>query len=115
MNYETTKKLILPAGLALALVLALGWNRDSSAQYLQNAKGGAGGGKGWYGEFANLLGTQGDKNMLLEAHVLTAKEGELIGKVVGSTDAFLVLKAQNQRDLYYITWDDVVWVTARPN
>lgn len=109
------KKLLVPACLIAAFVVALGWNRDSSAQYLQNAKGGSGGGKGWYGEFSNLLGANGDKNMLLEAHVITAKEGDLMGKVVGSTDAFLILKAQNQRDLYFITWDDVIWVTARPN
>ncbi|HWL93461.1 MAG TPA: hypothetical protein VNT79_07985 [Phycisphaerae bacterium] len=109
-------KILAVAVMAAALCVVYGWNRESSAQnYLAQAKGKGAAAQGWYGEFADLLGAHGDKAMMLEAHVHSSKEGELIGKVVASNDAFLILKAQDQRNLYFVTWDDVTWVTARPN
>lgn len=99
----------------IVFCIALGWERQTNAQnYLAQAKGGAGA-KGWYGEFDALLGAHGDRNMMLEAHVVSAKQGDLIGKVVASTDAFLIMKAQDQKTVYFVTWDDVIWITARPN
>lgn len=95
--------------VALALFIGLGWNQASPAQSLRpSAKGG-------YGEFDSLLAKHGDKNMLLEVCVNTVSKGEILGKVVQSTDTLLWLKAQSGRDLYIVTWDDVIWITARPN
>ncbi len=113
---SVSAKITALAVAASLFCVALGWDRQTSAQnYLAQAKGGGAGAKGWYGEFDALLGTHGDKNMMLEAHVVSAKQGDLIGKVVASTDAFLIMKAQDQRTMYFITWDDVIWITARPN
>ncbi len=109
MHKANRAGVILLAAVAMALVIGLGWNQTSPAQSLgRSAKGG-------YVEFDALLAKHGDKNMLLEARVHTAKKGEILGKVVQSTEAFLWLKAQNGRDLYIVTWDDVIWITARPN
>ncbi|MFQ5502288.1 MAG: hypothetical protein ACE5EQ_08300 [Phycisphaerae bacterium] len=98
-------------GLSLGLAIALGWNRTTPAQSLGRAQ------KGSYAEFQPLLGKHGDKGMLLEVHIVNRQQGkgEILGKVVQSTESLLVLKAQNQRDLYFVTWDDVIWITARPN
>ncbi len=110
MNRRTATRITLLGAFALALVVALGWNARSPAQLGRAGKGG-------YADFDALLTKNGDKNMLLEVHIVTVKqgEGELLGKLVQSTDEFLVLKAQNGQDLYFVTWDDVIWVTARPN
>ncbi len=101
---------------ALALVIALGWNQIGSAQLLKG-KGGGSGLRYNYGEFASLLAKHGDRSMLLEVHVykIETGKGEIIGKLVSSTDAFLVMKAQNGQDLQIVTWDDVIWIGARPN
>ncbi len=109
MHKANRTSIILLATVAAALVVALGWNQTSPAQSLRRPA------KGGYGEFASLLAKHGDKNMLLEARVHTAKQGEILGKVVQSTEAFLWLKAQDGRNLYIVTWDDVIWITARPN
>ena len=109
MHNTNRASMLLLAAIPLALVIGLGWNQTSPAQSLRRPA------KGGYGEFAALLAKHGNKNMLLEARVHTAAKGEILGKVVQSTDAFLWLKAQNGRDLYIVTWDDVIWITARPN
>lgn len=109
MNKRNVSSVILLVVMAMTLIIALGWNHSSPAQSLRR------GAIGSCGEFESLLTKHGDKNMLLDVRVVTAKKGEILGKVVQATDAFLVLKAQNGRDLYFITWDDVLWLTARPN
>ncbi|MFQ5411788.1 MAG: hypothetical protein ACE5EC_05805 [Phycisphaerae bacterium] len=98
-------------GIALVLVVMLGWSQSAPAQGLMRPA------RGGYGEFGSLLGKHGEKSMLLEVHIANLQQGkgEVIGKLVQSTETLLVLKAQNQRDLYFITWDDVIWITARPN
>ncbi|MBK8271120.1 MAG: hypothetical protein IPK83_23520 [Planctomycetes bacterium] len=88
-------------------------NANTSAQNL--LKPASGGQKGWYGEFQSLLASHGNANMKLEAHVVTANQGDLIGTLSGSTDAFLIMKGQGEGRVYFITWDDVIWITARPN
>lgn len=97
--------------LAAVAVALLGWGRTSPAQSLRPAK------KGGYAEFQSLLSKHGDKGMLLEVHLFKLQQGkgEILGKLVQSTEAMLVLKAQNQQDLYFVTWDDILWITARPN
>jgi hypothetical protein len=112
MNPRTTKILAICA-VSLALAVALGWNQNSTAQNLLKPSGG--GQKGWYGEFQSLLASHGNANMKLEAHVVTANQGDLIGTLSGSTDAFLIMKGQGEGRVYFITWDDVIWITARPN
>lgn len=112
MNMKWTRVALI-AAFALAFGIAVGWNQNSSAQNL--LKPASGGQKGWYGEFQSLLGTHGQSNMKLEAHVVTANQGDLIGTLSGSTDAFLIMKGQGEGRVYFITWDDVIWITARPN
>lgn len=91
-----------------ALVVAMGWNQSSPAQLMTAGKGG-------YADFEPLITKHGDKGMLLEVRCETVGKGEILGKVVQATNEFLVLKAQNGQDLYFVTWDDVVWIIARPN
>ncbi len=115
MDKRNGTRLVVIALFAVALVVALGWNMSSSAQLM---KGRSGSDLRYnYGEFASLLGKHGDKGMLLEVHIarIETGKGEVIGKLVHSTDAFLIMKAQNGRDLQVITWDDVIWIGARPN
>ncbi len=108
MLKHRTGGLVAVTGLAVALFVALGWNQSSPAQLMAAGKGG-------YADFEPLITKHGDKGMLLEVHVLTGSKGEILGKVAQATNEFLVLKAQNGQDLYFVTWDDVVWITARPN
>ena len=97
----------------LVLIVAMGWNQTSPAQGLSRQ------GKGNKGAFEALLTKHGSKGMLLEIHIRVAgpkiDKVEILGKVVKSTDAFLVVQAQNQRDLSFIPWEHVLWITARPN
>ncbi|MBX3394235.1 MAG: hypothetical protein KF841_02590 [Phycisphaerae bacterium] len=112
MNTKWTRIFVV-AVAALLIGVAIGWNQTSPAQTLM--KPASGGQKGWYGEFASLLGSHGNANMKLEVHATTASQGELIGTLSGSTDAFLIVKGLGEGKVYFITWDDVIWITARPN
>lgn len=68
--------------------------------------------------FEPLLARHGDKGMMLTVEILVAgpkiDKEEVIGKLVEATDALLVVKLQNQRDLVFIPWNRVLTVTARP-
>lgn len=115
MDKRNGTRLLVVALFATAIVAALGWNMSSSAQLLKDR-----GGSDLrynYGEFGSLLTKHGDKGMSLEVHIANIEtgKGEVIGKLVHATDAFLIMQAQNGRDLQVITWDDVVWIGARPN
>lgn len=69
--------------------------------------------------FEGLLGKYGDGGMLLEVQIRVAGPNidkvEVLGKFVDSTDSFLVVKLQNQRDLVFIPWEHVLYITGRPN
>lgn len=71
------------------------------------------------GGFEALLTTHGNKNMLLAVQVRVAgpkvDSVEHIGRIVQSTDSFLVIKLQNQQDLIFIPWEHVLWIAARPS
>ncbi len=99
--------------IAALVVVALGWNQPSPAQNLL-AKGGKG-----MATFGSLLTKHGDKGMLLEIHMRVAEphvdKFTTLAKFVEATEDFLIVKLQNGQDLQFITWDDVLWITARPN
>ena len=103
---------------AVLAFIGLGWHQNSTAQSrLGGLKGGSSGpGKG---AFQQLLSTHGDKAMMLEVHIRVAgpkiDKVEVLGKLVESTNAFLVVKMQNQRDLVFIPWEHVLWIQARPS
>ena len=71
------------------------------------------------GGFEALLNTHGNKNMLLAVQVRVAgpkvDSVEHIGKLVQSTESFLVIKLQNQQDLVFVPWEHVLWIVARPS
>jgi hypothetical protein len=106
--------------VAFAVLAFLGWQAASQAQ-----PGGsspmklAGNAKETKGGFEGLLSTHGAKTMLLAVQVRVAgpkvDSVEHLGKLVQSTDSFLVIKLQNQQDLVFIPWEHVLWITARPS
>jgi hypothetical protein len=120
MTYARNLRVGIVVVLALALVAFLGWHAVTLAQ-----PGGGGQMKlgsmssPSKGAFEAMLATHGNKTMLLAVQVRVAgpkvDSVEHLGRLVQSTDSFLVIKLQNQQDLVFIPWEHVLWVVARPS
>jgi len=108
--------LVLVAFLVLAVILAFGRTTDAQQGLLKGADRSVSQNRG---AFDSILSKHGARDMLLTVEILVAgpkiDKDEVIGKLAESTDSFLVVKLQNQRDLVFIPWERVLTVTARPS
>jgi hypothetical protein len=107
------------AAAIVAVIVVLAANGPSLAQPGGGTLKLAGNAAQSFSGFEALLAKHGDKTMMLTVEVLVAgpkiDKEEVIGKLSEATDAFLVVKLQNQRDLVFIPWQRVLSVTARPS
>ena len=105
--------------LAFAVLAFFGWHAVTLAQPGGSSIKLTPASKDGKGAFESILAANGNKNMLLAVQVRVAgpkvDSVEHIGRLVQSTDSFLVIKLQNQQDLVFIPWEHVLWIAARPS
>jgi len=104
------------AAIFLAAAVFLGAQQPSEAQSMNKLRGKSAKG---HGAFMSLLDQHGSKDMNLVVTVLIegapSQTTEILGRCVESTDEFLIIQMQNQRDYTFILWERVLWVTGKPS
>jgi hypothetical protein len=105
--------------LAFAVLAFFSWHAVTLAQPGGGSIKLAGGSKDSKGAFESILAANGNKSMLLAVQVRVAgpkvDSVEHLGRLVQSTDSFLVIKLQNQQDLVFVPWEHILWIVARPS